>query len=98
MNETTKVLTEVLTKRVENRRGFEVMRGEEAKGQKHRTPSHGRGSESAPTRTRTWNPLIKSQLLYQLSHGCKCVICHPELETMESVESAVVQSREEWIE
>ena len=24
----------------------------------------------APTRTRTWNPLIKSQLLYQLSHGC----------------------------
>ena len=23
----------------------------------------------APTRTRTWNPLIKSQLLYQLSHG-----------------------------
>ena len=25
---------------------------------------------SAPTRTRTWNPLIKSQLLYQLSHGC----------------------------
>jgi hypothetical protein len=25
----------------------------------------------APTRTRTWNPLIKSQLLYQLSHGCE---------------------------
>ena len=25
----------------------------------------------APTRTRTWNPLIKSQLLYQLSHGCR---------------------------
>ena len=46
------------------------VRGEEARGQKHRTPSYGRGSESAPTRTRTWNPLIKSQLLYQLSHGC----------------------------
>src|SRR3970040_222655 len=31
----------------------------------------GRGLVScAPTRTRTWNPLIKSQLLYQLSHGC----------------------------
>src|ERR1041385_387953 len=26
------------------------------------------GFGSAPTRTRTWNPLIKSQLLYQLSH------------------------------
>src|SRR5260221_12880340 len=25
-------------------------------------------SGCAPTRTRTWNPLIKSQLLYQLSH------------------------------
>ena len=35
------------------------VRGEEARGQKHRTPSYGRGSESAPTRTRTWNPLIK---------------------------------------
>ena len=29
----------------------------------------------APTRTRTWNPLIKSQLLYQLSHGCKNTCC-----------------------
>ena len=28
-----------------------------------------RGPNGAPTRTRTWNPLIKSQLLYQLSHG-----------------------------
>jgi len=35
--------------------------GDLRKGQKHRTPSHGRGSESAPTRTRTWNPLIKSR-------------------------------------
>ncbi len=32
----------------------------------HRVPS---GAFRAPTRTRTWNPLIKSQLLYQLSYG-----------------------------
>ena len=29
------------------------------------------GAFRAPTRTRTWNPLIKSQLLYQLSYGRK---------------------------
>jgi hypothetical protein len=52
----------------------------------------------APTRTRTWNPLIKSQLLYQLSHGCKYTICYPELETMELVESVVVQPEEVLIE
>ena len=52
----------------------------------------------APTRTRTWNPLIKSQLLYQLSHGCKCVICYPELEMMEPVELAAMQPEEGLIE
>ena len=46
------------------------VRGGKLFTEKHRTLSLGRGSASAPTRTRTWNPLIKSQLLYQLSHGC----------------------------
>ena len=32
----------------------------------------------APTRTRTWNPLIKSQLLYQLSHGCILICLIPQ--------------------
>ncbi len=40
--------------------GLRVVRGEEWKGQTHRTSSRGRGSWSAPTRTRTWNPLTKS--------------------------------------
>jgi hypothetical protein len=39
--------------------GMRGARVEEAEGQIHRTPSRGRGSWSAPTRTRTWNPLIK---------------------------------------
>jgi hypothetical protein len=39
--------------------GMRDVRLKKAEGHKHRTPSHGRGSESAPTRTRTWNPLIK---------------------------------------
>jgi hypothetical protein len=37
----------------------------------HCPPGHFMVICCAPTRTRTWNPLIKSQLLYQLSHGCE---------------------------
>ena len=47
--------------------GLRGAHGEEAEGQKHRTPSHGRGSRSAPTRTRTWNPLIK-----RVERSCHC--------------------------
>jgi hypothetical protein len=62
--------TKMPTARVEGQRGLDGTRQENFNEKKHQPPSDGRGSGSAPTRTRTWNPLIKSQLLYQLSHGC----------------------------
>ena len=43
------VLTNLRTNKTQKWVGMRGVRGKEAKGQKHRTPSHGRGSESAPT-------------------------------------------------
>ena len=56
------MLTDLMTRRVEKGAGFNGMRVDTSP-HKNTEPLHLEGVLlSAPTRTRTWNPLIKSQL------------------------------------